>query len=209
MFEIKNLLFDFGGVILNLDYNLTTIAFKKLGYNNFDELFSQYKISELFERLETGHISEDTFFGVMRSLVKPNPSHREILDAWNAMLISYRIESLKFLEDLAPHYNLYLLSNTNIIHKRAFDKMLKEETEYKSLSAFFKKAYYSHLVGLRKPYNEVYNFVLSDAGIKPEETLFIDDSINNIETARKLNFKTDLLLSGELIEKKLAYLISS
>lgn len=207
MFEIKNLLFDFGGVILNLDYNLTTEAFKKLGYNNFNDLFSQYKISELFERLETGHVSEDTFFGVMRSLVQPTPSHEDILKAWNAMLISYRLGSLKFLEELAPHYNLYLLSNTNIIHKRAFDKMLEEETSYKSFSAFFDKAYYSHLVGLRKPYNEVYEYVLNDAGIKPEETLFIDDSINNIETAQKLNFKTDLLLPGELIETKLAYLI--
>ena len=208
MFEIKNLLFDFGGVILNLDYNLTTEAFKKLGYNNFNELFSQYKISELFEKLETGHVSEDTFFAVMSSLVKPTPSHEDILEAWNAMLISYRLESLKFLEELAPHYNLYLLSNTNIIHKRAFDKMLEDESSYNSLSAFFTKAYYSHLVGLRKPYNDIYNFVLNDAGIKPEETLFIDDSVNNIETAKKLNFKTDLLLPGELIEVKLAYLLS-
>lgn len=209
MSEIKNLLFDFGGVLLNLDYNLTTEAFKKLGYNKFNDLFSQYKISELFEKLETGHISEEMFFSVMRSLVKPSPDDEEILKAWNAMLISYRPESLAFLEKLKPHYNLYLLSNTNIIHKRAFDKMLESETSYKSLSGFFTKAYYSHLIGLRKPYENIYEYVLGDSEIKAKETLFIDDSINNIETAQKLHFKTDLLLPGERIESKLSYLISS
>ncbi|MBS1762221.1 MAG: HAD family phosphatase [Bacteroidetes bacterium] len=209
MEDFKNLLFDFGGVLLNIDYNRTVESFKKLGYNNFEELFSQYKINGLFENFEKGHISEELLFETLKSLKTPPPSTAQIISAWNDMLLSYRIESLEFLELLKQKYNLYLLSNTNITHKREFDKMLLQQTNYTSLSSFFKKAYYSHLIGYRKPYENVFEFVMNDAGIKAEGTLFIDDSINNIEAAKRMGFKTYYLQPEERIEEQLAYLISS
>lgn len=207
--QIKNILFDLGGVLLDIDYSLTTQAFHRLGFPHFEEMYSQYNANQLFERLETGHVSEETFFAAMQSIPTVQPSREEITTAWNAMLLHWRIETLEFLKMLKGKYKLYLLSNTNIIHKRAFEKLLEEETKLKHLDPLFRKAYYSHLVGLRKPGKEVFEFVIGDAGIDAAETLFIEDSFNNLEVAKSLGFQGFLLKPGKRIEQELAYLISS
>jgi HAD superfamily hydrolase (TIGR01509 family) len=200
MATIKNIIFDLGGVLLNIGYNNTSIAFKNLGIENFDEMFSQFKSDALFEKLETGNISEDDFYKAIKQ-VSPVPlTDKEINTAWDAMLLDFRIDSLNFLETLSSKYNLYLLSNTNAIHHRAFAITYQIETGKISLDDYFIKAYYSHIVGLRKPNADIYEFVLADGNMNAAETLFIDDSINNIETANKLGLKTHHLLSEERIE---------
>jgi putative hydrolase of the HAD superfamily len=199
MAVLKNIIFDLGGVLIDVDYNKTNEAFKNLGFTHFEKMYSQFTADKLFEKLETGHISEEDFYKQLLHQ-QEGISAPDIKAAWNAMLMDFRLSSIEFLSQLRPQYKLFLLSNTNIIHMAAFHEMFIEQTGYKSLSDLFTKAWYSNEVGLRKPHKEIYEFVLQDAGIKAGETLFIDDSYNNIHTAKELGFSTHLLVPGEKIE---------
>jgi putative hydrolase of the HAD superfamily len=204
---IRNIILDLGGVLLDIDYDKTTTAFEKLGFANFKRMYSQYSADQLFEKLETGMVSEDEFYFILREI--NNVSEKGITDAWNAMLLNFRTKSFEFINSLRPQYKIYLLSNTNAIHKAAFDRIFME-TQGKPMDSFFDKAYYSHLAGFRKPNENIFEFLCDDAKLSKEESLFIDDSINNIETAAKLGFKTHLLKKDETIEKILPdYLTSS
>jgi glucose-1-phosphatase len=200
MTELKNIIFDLGGVLINLDFSKTTHAFNDMGFPNFDHMFSQFKADQLFEKLETGMVSVDDFYTVMLKIGNENITKDLVKNAWNSLLLDFREESLAFLEELKENYNLYLLSNTNKIHYDAFNDILMRQTGHENLDHFFRKCYYSHEMGLRKPNEDIFDFVLSDAGISAGETLFIDDTINNITTAQKMGFKTHHLLPGEKIE---------
>ena len=198
---IKNIIFDLGGVLINIDYNKTTEAFKAISYTEFDNLFSQHNASPLFEALETGKVEEKEFLKQMRSFSFRPVTDEQIITAWNAMIISFRKESLVFLEEFSTKYNLYLLSNTNSIHLKCFQEIFTRDTGKPLLDVYFNKAWYSHLVGLRKPYPEIYEFALQEGDMVPAETFFIDDTAANIETALNLGIKTHLLLSTERIEQ--------
>jgi glucose-1-phosphatase len=200
MTKIKNLLFDLGGVLLNIDYNKTAGAFKKLGVAQFDEMYSQAGANILFESLETGKISEPDFYTDIRQYCNPSVTQQQIEAAWNAILVNFRKDSLACLEELAKKYNLYLLSNTNSIHFTAFHKMFREETGKADMDDYFIKSYYSHKIHMRKPYTDTYHFVMNDAGITAAETLFIDDSIVNIEGAEKAGLKVHHLKTDQKIE---------
>lgn len=200
MKEIKNIIVDLGGVLLNIDYHKTADAFKKLGAQQFDELYSQVTANHLFEALETGEISEDNFYQSMHTYCSPHTTTQQMQDAWNAILLDFRQDSLAELERLKEKYNLYLLSNTNSIHLTAFNQKLLEYNGKASLDAYFIKSYYSHTIRMRKPYPATYQWVLADANLIADETLFIDDSINNIKGAQEAGIRTHLLLPGERIE---------
>jgi len=198
--ELKNIVFDLGGVLLDIDYGKTKLSFEELGFNQFDQMYTQYSADMLFSDLETGRISNDHFYDYLVKKAGGKINKEQISRAWNAMLGNFRVPSLDFLEELSKKFRLYLLSNTNAIHLEAFNEIFRRETGKASLDAYFTKAYYSNNIGYRKPNEDVFEFILKDAGIKAGETLFIDDSYNNIETAKKLGFKTHLLLAGEKIE---------
>ena len=200
MNRIKNIIFDLGNVLLNIDYNKTKVAFQDLGYADFEKMYSLSKANNFFDNLETGHITEPAFYEYMIDASEGKTSKDEVRDAWNAMLLDFRDESMSFLKELCQHKTIFLLSNTNTIHKQAFGESLKIQTGAPSLDSFFTKAYYSCDVGMRKPNDDIFRFVLQDAGIAPGETLFIDDLYGNIETANKLGIKTHLLVPGERIE---------
>lgn len=201
MAQLKNIIFDLGGVLINIDYHKTAQAFKDLGFYNFNEMYSQFTADQLFADLETGKISNNDFYDRLTKEAKTTISREQIADAWNKMLLTWRIKSLVYVAKLGEKYKLYLLSNTNAIHLEAFNEILKNETGMsEGIDNLFAKAYYSHKVNLRKPNDDIFNFVAKDADLLPEETLFIDDSENNIATAKKLGFKTHLLLPDEKIE---------
>jgi len=197
---IKNVIFDFGGVLLNLDFNRSFQAFEALGFADFEKNFSQYTADPLFRKLERGTIDPAAFYDGLRHLLKKNVSDTDLEYAWNAMLLDYRKHSLDFLIPLARKYNLFLLSNTNKIHYDHFSRTLTEETGYGSLESFFTKTWFSHEIHLRKPDKETYEFVLSDGKLHPGETLFIDDSYTNLPNAQELGIQTHLLIPGERIE---------
>ncbi|MBK7885099.1 MAG: HAD family phosphatase [Chitinophagaceae bacterium] len=198
---IKNIIFDLGGVLLNIDYNKTINAFIELGIQNFDEMYSQSTANQLFEDLETGKISENDFYAELKKVLPANINNNDIQAAWNKMLLNFRIESLNSLNSLKENYKIFLLSNTNSIHISAFNQIFFKETGKKRLDDFFHKAYYSNIIGLRKPHKEAFEYVLNDAGIQASDTLFIDDSINNITTAKSLNLMVHHLLPNEYIEQ--------
>ena len=200
MAATKNIIFDLGGVLLDIDYQKTIDAFEKLGLQHFEAMFSQFKADALFEKLETGHISETDFYAAVKQRSELPLSNIEIDDAWNALILNFRTGSLQLLEQLAANYKLYLLSNTNSIHLKYFKKLFTRETGKPFLDAYFIKAWYSNEVGLRKPGAEIFEYVLQEENLKAAETLFIDDTLMNIETAQGLGFKTHHLLPTERIE---------
>jgi len=198
---LKNIIFDFGGVLLNIDFKRTFDAFRQLGYEEFDEMYNHDAANPLFQNLETGIISDVEFYDRLNAILPYPSTNVQLREAWCAMLLGYKKESLEFLTTLKDNYNLYLLSNTNIIHYKRFSSMLKEETKYERLDDFFTMAWYSHEIRLRKPDVGTYEYVLNEAGIKPEDTLFIDDSQVNLPNAEKLGIKTHLFKPGERIEE--------
>ena len=201
MSSIKNIIFDLGGVLLNIDYNKTSDAFKKLGFENFDNMYSQFTADQLFEKLETGHVTEEEFVKVLSGVALGKVPDKDIINAWNAMLLDFRKESFDFLETLTPKYNLYLLSNTNAIHMNAFHGDFVKQVGKSKLDDYFIKAWFSNKIGLRKPNKNIYEFILRDGNLKAEESLFIDDSINNIETAMEMGIQTHHLKPGQKIEE--------
>jgi glucose-1-phosphatase len=198
--RLKNIIFDLGAVLIDVDYHKTANAFKNLGVTNFDEMYSQFAANPIFQQLEMGLITEDEFYQDFNASIEKPLTVAQINFAWNEILLDWRKASVLFLGEINQHYNIYLLSNTNIIHQKAFFKTLQKEVDLPTINHFFKKAYYSHEVHLRKPNADIFEFVLQDAGIVAAETLFIDDSYNNIDTANTLGFKTHLLLQNERIE---------
>ncbi len=199
---LKNIIFDLGGVLLNIDYNLTEEAFRQLGFTNFAGMYSQFTADDTFKKLETGLIDSEEFYIRMKKAAgSQHVTEEQIETAWNKMLLTWRTGSVAFLRTLSSTYKIYLLSNTNAIHLSSFNKIFKDATGISNgIDHLFTKAYYSHKINLRKPNENVFEFVAKDANIKIEETLFVDDSANNIETARQMGFKTHLLLAQENIE---------
>ncbi len=200
MAAIKNIIFDLGGVLLDLDYNKTFVAFEQLGVEKFEKMFTQFHVNELFEKQETGKISEAEFYERIKELIPHPVSNEQITRAWDAMMLDFRTGSLAVLEELSKDHKLFLLSNTNSIHLKRFCEIFTRDTGKPLLDQYFSKCWYSHIIGLRKPTKEVYEFVLQDEGLVAAETFFIDDTIINIEAAQKLGIKTHLMLPQERIE---------
>ena len=200
MQNIKAIIFDFGGVILNIDYNKTYKAFTNLGVKNFDEMYSQKNANPLFHDLEEGKINEEEFYNAFRRSTQLKLTDQQIKTAWNAMLMHYRKEALQTLSAIRHKYKLYLLSNTNIIHYKEFNKIFEDQIGSGSINDYFDKAYYSHEIKNRKPDKEAYEYVLKDNNLSASETLFIDDSIQNIDAAKALGLQTIFLKEGMMLE---------
>jgi len=189
---IKNIIFDLGGVILEINYKLTSQAFKNLGCENFDELYSQQKQSGLFDEFETGKLSPQAFVNELLRVLPKGISPKQAIDAWNAMLIRLPQERLEKLAEHQQNYRTFLLSNTNAIHEEAFTRLIQKENKIPSFASYFEQVYYSHLIGLRKPHPEVFDFVLEQNGLLPSETLFIDDSPQHLLGAERVGIRTVL-----------------
>ncbi len=188
--DYKNIIFDFGGVIINLDYELTTQAFKRLGIDDFSSLFSKAKQNNLFDDYEKGVISSDKLRSELKKVLPPSTTNEQIDDAWNAMLLDLPNERLELLLKFKDTHQTYLLSNTNEIHINTFHSQLRKMHNEENLNNYFDKVYFSYKIGMRKPDAEIFEFVLNENNLIAEETLFIDDSIQHIEAANKLNINT-------------------
>jgi putative hydrolase of the HAD superfamily len=186
--DIKNIIFDLGGVILNIDYQKTSQQFKQLGLCNFDQLYSQFQQNNLFDDLETGNISEFRFIKKLQESI-PGATDDNIINAWNAMLLDLPQTRIDLLSKVKSHYNIMLLSNTNIIHFKAYMDYIKSSYDL-DFNSLFNKAYYSHEIGLRKPTKECFQFVLDENNLGAHETLFLDDSIQHIEGAKSIGIHT-------------------
>ena len=198
--HIDAIIFDLGGVILNIDYNLPVKAFQKLGNDDFINHFTQLKQTRLFDDYETGKESSDDFILELQNYVKPGTSDQQIINAWNSILLDLPEERLFILEKAAENHRIFLLSNTNDIHIQEFNSYLLEEHNLPSLEPFFEQLYLSFEIGLRKPDPRIFEYVLQDAGLNPSSTLFIDDSIQHIQAARELGILTHHLVGQTIVE---------
>ncbi len=186
---IKNIIFDLGGILLNIDYGLTISAFKKLGMEDFDGFFTQAAQHKVFDRFDTGHVTPGEFRDRLRKLSGLHLSDSQIDDAWNAMLLDMPEDRLHLLEKVRRHYRTFLLSNTNAIHYPVYTRYMKEVHGIHSLEALFEKHYLSHEIGMRKPDKAVFELVLKENGLHPGETLFVDDSRQHVYGAREAGLK--------------------
>ena len=186
---IRNIIFDLGGVILDIDIPKAKDAFRELGVTEIDKLFGLGHASSIFKQQEVGKISDDDFIAELNKMSSSELDKEKVFKAWNSLLIAFPEERIKLLKKLKKEYRLFLFSNTNSIHVRAFEKMFRDQFN-ESFSDLFEKIYYSHVIGLRKPDAESFRFILKDSNLKPEETLFVDDAINNIEGAEAVGLKT-------------------
>jgi len=198
--DFHSIIFDLGGVILNIDYHRTTRAFKALGMDDFERHFTQLKQQHLFDLYETGHISDADFRLGLRPHLRPDVTDAEIDDAWNAMLLDLPSARLNLLRELAEGRRLFLLSNTNGIHIDAFHALLKREHDLSDLAGFFERVYYSYQIGMRKPDPAIFLKVCTDNGLDPEFTLFIDDSPQHVEGARTAGLKAVHLTGQDILQ---------
>ncbi len=184
--DFPNIIFDLGGVILNLDISRTIRAFSEISGKNFAQWHSQHEQKALFDAFEAGQISSEEFRHAIRAELECPLTDEAIDNCWNAMLLDLPLERLQLLERLKLQKRTFLLSNTNAIHKTAFEQIIENQHGISSLSHLFERDYYSHLLGMRKPHPEVFHYILQTHGLQPEETLFIDDSIQHIEGAKQV-----------------------
>ncbi len=197
--NLEAIIFDLGGVILNLNYQLTIEAFKSLGIEDFDKMYSQAKQNDLFDRFEIGQISSQYFINSLLPFLPNGTSPNKVVNAWNAMILDFPQERLRLIEKLGESKRLFLLSNTNEIHLQAVKQSLAKTTD-KSLESYFEETYVSHEMNMRKPNKEIFEKVCSNNKLDPSKTLFIDDTIGHIEGAKKIGLMTHHLTNGQTIE---------
>ena len=194
--RIRHFIFDLGGVLLNISYERTLQAFGKLGIKDFNTHYSQAKQVGFFDHFERGEYGADDFYELVRGLSGNPLSNEEIDNAWNALFLDFPPERIHMLNDLKSRYQVFLLSNTNEIHIRAF-KRLFEESHGIPFAGLFTKDYYSHLLGMRKPEEGIFMHVLEANGLQAKEVLFIDDMAGNIAGAESLGIPSLLLQQGD------------
>lgn len=178
----KAVLFDLGGVLIDIDYHATERAFEELGVSDFKERYTQLAQNELFDRFECGEISPQHFVNLVLPFTQSGTSPNQVVAAWNAMLGSFPLEKIRLLERLSTTTPLFMLSNTNELHwievKRAWQKVTTQPMQH-----FFSAIYLSHEIGKRKPHPETFEWVCQQMGFEPADVLFIDDSPQHIEGA--------------------------
>lgn len=193
--KIKNLILDFGGVIYQISHQKQMEYFKGLGIENFEYLYSQAIQNPLFEEFETGDVTKDVFRKELIKMLPDNISADKIDHAWNSILVGFSDDAVLLLKKLKNKYNLFLLSNTNVIHYNIYMPEFNQKYGH-DFEGLFNKAYWSFMVGLRKPGHEIFNYVLKDADLFSGDCLFIDDSIQNTEAANKCGIKSIWLKPG-------------
>lgn len=201
MDTIKNIIFDYGNVIFSIDFALTQQAFADLGISNATEFFGHRKQDNIFNAFEKGEITADEFRAKIREKAENlNLTDEQINNAWNKMLLGIAKGNNDLLTKLKSKYRTFLLSNINAIHYDYVIDYLKREYGFEGNDHLFEKVYYSHFIGKRKPDAEIFEHILVDSNLKPEETLFIDDSPQHLETASKLGIRTFLMTAPDTIQ---------
>lgn len=191
----KNIIFDLGGVLLNLDIMRTINAYKQIGLHTIEELFGLGHAASFFKQYEVGLISDEEFILSIKKLPGNTGSSQQIIEAWNALLLDFPAERVEWLKELKKRYRLFLFSNTNAIHHASFQQTFYDAHGF-YLDELFEKAYYSHCVQLRKPDAAAYELVLKENRLQPNQTTFIDDALVNIEGARAVGIKAIHLSPG-------------
>mgnify|MGYP000022202899 CR=1 FL=1 len=206
MTPIKNIIFDLGNVLYDIDFDIMYARFDQLGIPNFENHFTLNKSDALFFDLEKGLISETEFCEGFNALYQLELSKEQIIDAWNSLLIGFRKGSMDWVKANHQDYATFLYSNTNQIHYDYFIPQYSHEIggDFESL---FKKPYYSHEMGMRKPDPASFQYILDQEGLNAAETLFIDDNGPNVLAAESVGLQVLYLKPGMFIESELPKLL--
>jgi glucose-1-phosphatase len=196
--KIKNIIFDLGGVILNLSIPSTVKAFAEASGKTVEEVIPHFSSPEFLD-YEKGLLSDVAFRSMVRVKLEKELSDETIDQCWNAMLGDIPLDRIELLQRLLSTHHIFLLSNTNEIHLKRFTEITKATTGQQSLDAYFHKTYYSHRLKMRKPDAEIFEYVLNENNLDPAETLFLDDNLSNLEGAKLTGLKTFHVESPELI----------
>ena len=199
MKEIRNIIFDLGGVLLNLDMQRTEDAFTKMGVKDFKQLFALGHAASFFKEYEIGSINDDEFITALQKLAGLQSERSAVIAGWNAMLGDFPIERIELLIQLKKKYRLFLFSNTNAIHLTAFQQTYSSAFQGNLLDDLFEKAWYSHSINLRKPDIKAFEYILNDKQLLPHQTLFIDDALVNVEGARAAGIQGYHLQPGKTV----------
>lgn len=192
---IKNILFDMGGVLIDIERQSCVDAFLKLGFSNIDQYLGDYGQKGAFLQLEEGSISENQFYELIRDEI-PEATNEEIAHAFTCFITGMPENKLQMIEDLKSQgYRVMLLSNTNpIIFPFVCDKYFKSDG--KDVNHYFEKLFLSYELGSTKPDPNIFRELIKRSGTMPEETLFIDDSQDNLDAAAQFGFETYLAKQG-------------
>jgi putative hydrolase of the HAD superfamily len=186
--QYKNIIFDFGNVLFDLDLPATARRFREmLGAEKAEAARRKLEQDKVFLLYETGGLSTQEFLDALCCATDPPISEAQARQAWNDIFLEMPAPRFDLLLELRQRYQVFLLSNINDLHERWIANYMREShgiTDFET--RFFDGVYYSHLLRLRKPEPEIYEYVLADAELNPAETLFFDDLPENIETARRL-----------------------
>lgn len=198
---INNIIFDLGGVIYDIRYENIPEAFARMGAGNLISLYSKAQQTDFIDRYEEGLISSVDFCEEIRKLSSVPLTNEQIREAWNAILIDVPAPRVDFLLKLKEKYNLFLFSNTNQFNYECFTAYLNKKYGFDFFGTIFKAAYFSHILHIRKPKEEGFRRIIQEQQLNPAETLFIDDSPQHIEGARRCGLNAYHLKDGEIIEE--------
>jgi len=187
--------FDMGGVLLKLNVERCIRKFKtEAGFADIEDYLDLYHQKGFIGELEEGRINEEEFYTECLKHCAPGSTVQTVLDCFVGLLAGLNDELIDFIKDIRGKYDLYLLTNNNPISRREFDRLM-EEISLPS-DELFRKQFYSYEMHLQKPCREIFLKVIEEIGHKPEDILFIDDGINNVNAASTLGIKTALYVPG-------------
>jgi putative hydrolase of the HAD superfamily len=202
MATTKNLIFDLGNVLYDIDFTKMYAAFNELGIPNFENHFTLNKSDQIFFDLELGLISEQQFCDGFNALYHLSLTKQQIIEAWNSLLVGYRPQSIEWVKANNSNYNTFLYSNTNQIHYDHFIPQFEQEMGG-NFENLFKTPYFSHKMGQRKPDPASFKHILEKEGLVAEETIFIDDNEPNIIAAASVGLQVLYLQPGMRVENDL------
>jgi len=196
---IRNIIFDLGNVIIDLDIQATDDKFSALFGLDRELAFQNLQHNNVFQQFEKGEIDANQFIAELIKVSKNEIKDSQIIEAWNAMLLTIPDSRFELLLQLKNRYRTFCLSNTNELHASFIFNQLKATNGETSLNPYFEKVYLSHEIGMRKPDVEIFEKVIHDNNLIAEETLFIDDTLGHLEGAKKLGIQTYHHLPGKEI----------
>lgn len=187
---LQNIIFDFGNVLFDLDLGATGREIQKRVGASFEAVYKRLRQDRIFELYETGGLTTGEFVDAICRAGSGTLDAEQVIAAWNAILLGMPPERFELLRRLRRQYRVFLLSNINELHAGWIDAyMLREYGLSDFQLRYFDGVYYSHLIRLRKPDREIYEYVLADAELWPEECLFIDDLEENVQAAEELGIQ--------------------